>query len=391
MKSRRELALTDESTTSVASSLARDANVSFRYLDAESLDSLSANVILSRSLTVNSIISTSSSFAIRHQQAVTRPELQQINQIGEGLQAAIFEQVGVHFVMKKEKPGNDVRPSNLQHEFSLHQNVWDAFERYKLPVKSRVIVPRPYKILSASDDFFEHHLDKFPPGYRQRGTLVQMDRILPLPKVVRRALVTQFYPDDGSTPDEKTIESILNHVPNKHCLTRTYLGQQTGRFAKESFSLRNFPLSLSAMQSLGLDVHELATSMGMSYAVMHWGACVSGDDVEFVLGTSAMQAQRLNFQQRAVGLYLLDFGQCDSVDLAGDVDAVYQAFKGAMVTGDNQLFIPHCQKSPELFKAFKIAYMDAAETILKDKKMNTKFDMEEFMEQYEEYAEDFLV
>jgi hypothetical protein len=126
---------------------------------------------------------------------------------------------------------------------------------------------------------------------------------------------------------------------------------------------------------------------------MHWGAGVNGDDVEFVLGTSAVQGrgdEAFDFQHRAVGFYLLDFGQCELIDLSEDPDVAYQAFKGAMVTGDNQLFIPHYQKSPELFAAFKKAYIEAGQAILVDKELEMKFNMEQFMKEYEEYAEDFL-
>jgi hypothetical protein len=96
-----------------------------------------------------------------------------------------------------------------------------------------------------------------------------------------------------------------------------------------------------------LDINFIAMVMGKAFALMHWGAGITADDVEFVLGshtTNLPGDEGDNFQQRAIGLYLLDFGQCEHVDLAEDAEDVYQAFKGAMVTGDNQLFIPNCQK-----------------------------------------------
>ncbi|KAK3384071.1 hypothetical protein B0T24DRAFT_72659 [Lasiosphaeria ovina] len=148
------------------------------------------------------------------------------------------------------------------------------------------------------------------------------------------------------------------------------------------------------MLKLELDVKGLATAMGEAFAIMHWGAGVNGDDVEFVLGTSALkdesQGGALDFQHRAVGLYLLDFGQCDAVDLEDEKDDVYQAFKGAMVMGDNQLFIPHFQRSRDVFESFRDGYIAAAEVIMDEKRINNKFDAVEFMREYEEYAEDFL-
>ncbi len=132
--------------------------------------------------------------------------------------------------------------------------------------------------------------------------------------------------------------------------------------------------------------------MGKAFAIMHWGAGVNGDDVEFVLGTSTAQDhdEEAGFQHRSVGFYLLDFGQCDYVDLSKAPEAVYQAFKGTMVTGDNQLFIPHYNKSPKLFAAFREGYIGAGEAILVKKGLETQFSIEDFMKEYEEYAEDFL-
>ncbi|KAK0717116.1 hypothetical protein B0T26DRAFT_281468, partial [Lasiosphaeria miniovina] len=195
-------------------------------------------------------------------------------------------------------------------------------------------------------------------------------------------------------PDSVLLDSILNDTPNKHCLARTYLGRDNGVFTRAGFSLRNFPLYLKPMQELGLEVIGLASAMGKAFAIMHWGAGVNGDDVEFVLGSSAVEHEvegGLDFQHRAIRFYLLDFGQCGLVDFSDDQDVVYQAFKGAMVTGDNQLFIPHYMKSRELYDAFKAGYMDAGQAILEEMGMGNKFSIEDFMKEYEEYAEDFLL
>ncbi|KAJ9348645.1 hypothetical protein DTO280E4_9270 [Paecilomyces variotii] len=222
-----------------------------------------------------------------------------------------------------------------------------------------------------------------------------MERILPLPKVVRKALITHLYGCDRNL-DTTDIESLLNEPNNKHCLARVYLGQIMGPMNLDnSAPLRNFPLYLGFMEELGVDTDTLANEMGKAYAILHWGAGINGDDVEFVLGTSAVDAPRAlveppDFQHRAVGLYLLDFGQCEVVNLTQDCDVVYQAFRGAMVTGDNQRFIPHYSRSPKLFAAFRKGYTDAGNAILRQKQLSDKFSMVDFMQEYEEYAQDFL-
>lgn len=394
MASRRELNSTDESAVSVGSSIAQAARLAMRYLEATELEQLADQTILHRSLTVKSVVSTTSSFARRFQRAASRPELQEMIQIGQGLQAAIFEQVGLAVVLKKEAPGNESRPSNLQHEYQIHVSVHRAFYHYDSQIGSNVSVPRPFNIiLAVQDQFWNDHLQKFPATYRLRTNVVEMERILPLPKVIRKSLIRHFYPrpDSQDSIDPAVLDELLNDPANKHCLVRPYLGQSEGQYSRDAFSLRNFPLYLNDMENLGLRVKEMARCMGKAYAIMHWGAGADSDDAEFVLGSTAIQdSGASDFQHRETGLYLLDFGQCVSVDLAQPQQVVYQAFKGAMVTGDNQKFIPHYGRTPELFREFREGYMESGQIILQDKGLDHQFDMKEFMDEYEEYAEDFL-
>lgn len=78
------------------------------------------------------------------------------------------------------------------------------------------------------------------------------------------------------------------------------------------------------------------------------------------------------------------------VDLNEEPEHVYQLFKGAMVTGDNQSFIPHYATDPELFAAFKMSYIETGKIILSEKQLSHVFSMEDFFREYAEYAEDFL-
>ncbi|KAJ5528549.1 hypothetical protein N7527_001942 [Penicillium freii] len=392
MAHRREGKSTDESENSEALSIAQNARIPQQYL-ATDLGLLTDSAILKRSLSLNSVISTTSSFSIRFQNARSRPELQYLNQIGIGLQGAVFEQVGKPLALKKESPGNEKLRSNLHQEYMIHCHVSATFEIYQ-SINSDVHVPKPFKFISREENsaFWDEILPKAPPAYRMRGDLVMMERILPLPKVVRKALISHFcIPEQHLTSSE--IEAILNHPGNKHCLARVYLGKASGPIDQNT-SLRNFPLYLTSMEQLGIETVPLAKAMGKAYATLHWAGAINGDDVEFVLGTSATSAQRKDygpdFQHRAVQLYLLDFGQCEAVDLAQDTDVVYQTFKGAMVTGDNQRFIPHYSRSQALFAAFRQGYIEAGNFILSDRGLENKFNMEDFMQEYEEYAEDFL-
>jgi hypothetical protein len=396
MASRREFNRSDESAYSGASPIARDARNAHLFLDATELGLMTDSAILQRSLSLKSIISTTSSYSRRFQSARFRPDLQEINQIGVGLQGAVFETVGEPLVLKKESPGNEALFSNLRHEYAIHCDISAAFERYQTATNNEVHVPKPSEFISKTHNhvFWDEVLPKMPQAYRTRGDVITMERILPLPKVIRKALITRFCGRERYL-DTTDIESLLNNPSNKHCLARVYLGQTNGPINLDEAPLRNFPLYLGFMEEIGIDSLTLANEIGKAYAILHWDAAINGDDVEFVLGTSAVKAQRAgqeppDFQHRAVGLYLLDFGQCEAVDLTQDCDVVYQAFKRAMVTGDNQRFIPHYSTSPALFTAFKKGYMDAGNVVLSNKQLNDKFSIQDFMQEYEEYAEDFM-
>lgn len=397
MASRREINRNEESAYSGASSIARDASIARLFLDATEPKLETDSTILQRSLSLKSIISTTSSFSRRVQTARFRPQLQEINEIGSGLQGSVFEVVGRQPVIKKESPGNENRHSNLQREYRNHSGVSAAFEHYQSATHSLVHVPKPHKFITktGNDGLWDEVFPRIPQPYRTRGNVISMDRILPLPKVVRKALLTYFCRRELDLKPTD-IESLLNNPSNKHCLARVYLGKTDGSIDHNSPApLRNFPLYLGFMKELGIDCLMLANEMGKAYAILHWGAAINGDDVEFVLGTSALELRKApvdppDLQHRAVGLFLLDFGQCESVDLTQDCDVVYQAFKGAMVTGDNQSFIPHSSTNPELFASFKKGYIDAGNVILRDKNLSDRFSMEDFMQEYEEYAQDLV-
>ncbi|KAJ5773718.1 hypothetical protein N7457_008614 [Penicillium paradoxum] len=388
MFERRELNSSDTSTGSDASSIARKARIAEIYLNTTQLEQLPDAVILERSLSLRSIISTTSSFSQLSQTARNRPHLQQINQIGVGLQGVVFERVGKEPVLKKEKPGNETLSSNLRKEYTIHCQVSAAFDYYQVITNSETLVPKALRFIPKTGDelFWEELLPTLPREYRTRDNSMLLQRILPLPKVVRRALINEFI-----TADISQASALLADPRNKHCLARVYLEKENGTLSHES-PLRNFPMYLDNMKQIVIDTIKLASALGKAYATLHWGAEVNGDDIEFVFGTTAEQRPSGNppdFQHRAVCLFLLDFGQCDIVDLSQESETVYQGFKGAMVTGDNQNFNPHANQ-PELFAAFKEGYSAAGTIILADKRLDSKFDMKEFIQQYEEYAEDFL-
>lgn len=302
MDQRRSLNISDESTQSTASSIARNAQIAQRFIDATELAMMPDSTILEQSLNLNSVISTTSSFGRRSREAQSRPDLQDINQIGIGLQGVVFEQVGKDFVFKKGKPGNESRLSNLCHEYKIHLDVSAAFERYQTMTETEVIVPKPIEFTQTTQQssFWDDVFPKIPLEYRTRGDIMKMQRILPLPKIVRRALIAHLCLETSET------QGLLDNPQNKHCLTRIYLGKANSLYHPE-VPLRNLPLYLDTMKKIGIETTRLATAMGKSYATLHWGSAVNGDDVEFVFGTFALETGedqlRSDRQRRAIGMF----------------------------------------------------------------------------------------
>lgn len=377
---RRAKHQTDMPLESIESNVASDARVAYQYLAATELEALLPTTVLQQSLTVKSIISTSSSFVTQSQRMKHHVDTQSYHEIGAGLQGTIYERLGSTYVTKKELPTNNGR--RLRDEFTIHKRVWDAFTKYEA-CSNDVRIPQPYDYIpkeSLSPDL----LSRMPENDRKSSDMVTMERILPLPKVVRRAMIQQFYPHESNTCDELLTKQILDTRANKHCLARIYLGKETVPMSEDSFTLRNYPLTLDCMSELALDTLQFAAMIGSAYAIMHWGANITGDDVEFVLGTS--NTANTDFQRRAVHMYLLDFGQCDTIDMSEDQDDIFQAFKGSMVLQQNQIYLPHPKRSAELYEAWKLAYLGASWRIILNEGL--PFDPEEFLREYEEYLED---
>ncbi|KAI1354841.1 hypothetical protein F5Y01DRAFT_311215 [Xylaria sp. FL0043] len=379
--SRRVQNLTGASHESVDSDVVRDAHIAQQYLVATELEGLLSTSILQRSLSTKSVVSTTSSFATKFHSLRHLADTQNYREIGAGLQGVVYERLGSANVAKKERSTNQGR--QLRDEFGMHQKVSDAFLKYK-ECSSDVRVPQPFDFI-AKESVSPEFLSRMPEDDRKPSDIATMERILPLPKVVRKALIKQFYAEEDSLSDENLVTQLLNERPNKHCLVRVYLGRRRVVVPKESFTLRNFPLTLDMMGRLGLDVMEFATMLGSAYAIMHWAANITGDDTEFVLGTSTTSDNDL--QQRSVHLYLIDFGQCEVVDMKEDQDVIFQAFKGSMVLQQNQIYLPHPKRTVTLYQAWKAAYLNTARRVIHHEGL--PFDPEEFLVEYEEYLEDF--
>lgn len=94
-----------------------------RLLLATNLGQMTDSAILQQSLSLKSVISTTSSFGRLFQTARTRPDLQQLNQIGASLQGAVFEQAGKPLALKKKKKSLETKSYHQTSIVSIRSTV----------------------------------------------------------------------------------------------------------------------------------------------------------------------------------------------------------------------------------------------------------------------------
>ncbi|KAJ8112296.1 hypothetical protein OPT61_g5303 [Boeremia exigua] len=162
------------------------------------------------------------------------------------------------------------------------------------------------------------------------------ERIPKVPRAISDKIVDLFCAGNNSLAD------FVKHNPDDdYCLIRPYLGRrrrhhQGGRSSSrfQRFSLRNVPLHVDQMEALGLDTRAYATAMADALALMHWGAQIDANDVEFVLApprasetlsTAAFRSDYLGTHS----MWILDFDCCRplSMDEAGVEQACAAFFK----------------------------------------------------------------
>ena len=347
---RRQIQRTDlTSTSSRAASL--EAALRENLILEQRLEAAAAGVTpqdsLRRLLSLKSIVSTSSSFAERHQAAVGTEA--PFREIGTGSIGKVFEHPGTVWAYKLPL-GDDA--SKLWNNYIINRMIEASFEQLGL-LAGQAEVPRAvWYATPATNEFWDLNIDRFPyttEFQRRPRAALCTERIFPLPAPIREALISLYCPQHAQ-------ESAKMYPANKDCLVRPLLGRRRHSTTSKlnSFSLRNFKLHLDQVEEIQLDVQEIAFAMADALAVLHWHTKIDALDIEFVLGSSPQEDQKIrrgiplekltglqtpqstfehvtnshpNFRRRVTSLWLLDFDACSdiSMDQAG-VDKACRAF-----------------------------------------------------------------
>ena len=326
---RRQQAETEDSVISMTPSMKDAASLVARLEDQLKLSDSSPESILKRSLSSMTVISTSSSWALRFQEAAEDDASQNFIEIGRGGCGIVFEQVGTGHVAKK---AIESTPNSLWSDYLTHRHLCTTFADLGPYIDVKIKVPRCIGWRGPEPtEWWNSNSYRFPENLQSPGHLLFSERILPLPKIVRHALIDLY-----CAPHLRDGAKIS--PGNKHCLVRPYLGQRrrNDRFL-QFFSLKNFKLHIDQMERLNLDIADFATQMGDALAVMHWKAKLDAYDIEFVLGSApnvsintdapSLEALKklppgtttipsgtgIDFEHRMIYLWMIDFNQCSEM------------------------------------------------------------------------------
>jgi hypothetical protein len=332
--SRREQNRTDESTAtdlSITDSLKalvlHTWGAAGLYLFGDEEQQTSApEVILRRMLSTKSAISTKSSLAEENERARDDVSQQHFTMIGKGQCGSVYALKGTTMAIKL--PNTSSKTDELFRELKNHMVVHKTFKAVYSSSSSAIRVPKMMCwVTPESNSFWSEKAALFQDRGQVPNYGLVSERIYPLPRPVREALVSALCPKQiVNFKDE-----FLRKPQNKDCLVRLYLGRRHDNRTSnpKSISMRNFPLHADEMERIGLETKAFALAMAEALALLHWKAGLDANDVEFVLGStpaltgnpscedvsatdkdSAGNLWQLDLEHRTISVWLLDFNEC---------------------------------------------------------------------------------
>ncbi|KAF2648151.1 hypothetical protein K491DRAFT_708864 [Lophiostoma macrostomum CBS 122681] len=283
--------------------------------------------------------------------------------IGKGFCGSVWtlegNQIDAGTVIKREDGGPG---RSITNDYNMHLRVLESMLQH--PPSTPLAIPQCYELIQPTDAWWELRLHQLPPGYSACRALIS-ERIPKVPRTISDKIVDLFCA--GNAP---LCTFVKNNVDDDACLIRPYLGRRrrhqqektsTSRFQR--FSLRNVPLHIDQMEAVGLDASVYAETMADALALMHWGAKIDANDIEFVLAPPR-QGNPLSlptFQSDYLGshcMWVLDYDCCNSISLggAGVEMACIAFFKNDPGTGRSA--------DQNLWELFKRKYLVASSGIL---------------------------
>jgi len=264
-------------------------------------------------------------------------------------------------VIKREDGGPG---RSFTNDYSMHLLLLQR--ALKLPPSMPLSIPQCHELVQSTDTWWTSRLHQFPPGYSACTALIS-EHIPKVPRSTSDKIVALFCAGNAPLSDY-----VKRNADDDACLIRPYLGRRRrhkqqgisqSRFQR--FSLRNLPLHINQMEVLNLDVKSYAETMAESLALMHWGARIDANDVEFVLAPLRVEyAHSSTFQSDYLGvhcMWILDFDCCRPIrmDEEGVDEACAAFFK-------NDPFYPRPGEAADekLWMVFKQRFLESSRRIL---------------------------
>jgi hypothetical protein len=310
-----------------------------------------------------------------------RNALSQLERIGQGFCGSVWGELEEsssdrHLAMKREDGGPG---RSITNEYRIHIHLLESLRSLDTSQISAIFgisgisfnIPESEAFIDEDAPEWADILPRLPPGYAPCKAIIS-EKIMPVGLPFRRMIIDNFIP--GVDTDK-----ILDTQTNKHCLIRPYLGRR--RFQAESerprrlraYSLRNFPLHIDQMESIGLMPHNYVISMADALAFLYWIAKVDANDVEFVLAQPRSNGPSITNSPNLIhsdilgthAIWILDFDCCN--DMTMDESGIEQACRSFW---RNDPFYPRPGSSnashQKLWEDFRDRFLTTSERILKD-------------------------
>ena len=375
--------------------------------------------VLRGCLSTRSALSTAYSVVERMQSlaAANRHDFQ-LRAIGKGTFGVVFEIPGTTLAIKKTLHGPGLA-HRLVDEFNFGREIqqaiyFKAVGMYKREPDFRgLIVPRVPCYLycfgtimaDGKHSWWKQNGRKFPSGqgYDRAGPILYLERIMPLPQIVRTSLIEHFFP-------KPLVEAGLIDPSNKDALIRPYLGHSWEDLSQEQRQrgrscLRNFPLYVDELEDLQMNPTIIAREMALALAAAHWSASIDLCGSEFVIGsrptysgdlqtflnaslhvvdkttnlgkkpmdiiTSEDTPESIDFHNCAIQLWLIDFDKCGRFTIE-DKTSERDIENLVKRTKKNDPYYPSSIPASNLEQSVWIAFLDtylAASMVLLDVKL----------------------
>ncbi|OAK97722.1 hypothetical protein IQ06DRAFT_201606, partial [Phaeosphaeriaceae sp. SRC1lsM3a] len=240
--------------------------------------------------------------------------------IGKGFCGSIWaledstDKEAEQIVIKREDGG---RNRSVKNDYEMHCLLLQSAQLY--PPSMPLLIPQCHELIQADNDiWWTSRLEQFPSGYFACRALIT-ERISKVPRFISDKIVDLCCPANARA---NVAEFVKKNPCDDDCLIRPYLGADTEKTNESRFrlfSLRNVPLHIDQMRSLDLDVKRYAATMAETLALMHWGAGIDANDVEFVLAPPRNgNVLAPTFQSEFLGshcMWILDFDCCREMSM----------------------------------------------------------------------------